>query len=87
MNTPLRLLIAAALLSTIAACGNKGPLVHPSAPTDASIPAPASPPSTDPTSTLPEQSPSPPADADPGAAVPPAPPVPPPDDDNSGGNG
>jgi len=55
MNTTLRLFAAAALLATIAGCGNKGPLVHPAspademavpttttAPADATMPAPAS---------------------------------------------
>ena len=56
MKTPLRLLLAAALFATLAACGNKGPLVHPqspadqmavpattTAPADATVPAPAAP--------------------------------------------
>ena len=79
-------LLAAALLATLAACGNKGPLVHPAPPADSTIPAPASPPSTDPTDTLPEQSPTPPEDT--GTASPPAPPAsrPAADDGSDGGS-
>ncbi len=77
MNPIARCLLSAALLSCLAACGNKGPLVHPTAP-HSDLPAPASPPSTDPTQALPPASP--PPDVDPGATAPPAP-VPP------GGNG
>jgi predicted small lipoprotein YifL len=68
-----RLLIAVALVACLAACGNKGPLVHPTPP-QSDVPAPASPPSTDPTTTLPPANPTPPPDADPGGAVPPTPP-------------
>jgi predicted small lipoprotein YifL len=82
MKTSLaRHLIAAALLAALAACGNKGPLVKPSA-----AEAPASevpPPPAEPTDTPPpEASPVPPVDAPdttPPADVPPA--------DDSGGNG
>ena len=83
MNPIARCLLAAALLSCLAACGNKGPLVHPTAP-QSEQPVPASPPSTDPTEVLPPASPTPPADADPGAAVPP---VPPPAPSDGSGNG
>jgi len=54
-NRILRISLAAALLAALAACGNKGPLVHPQSPADemavptttatpadASMPAPAS---------------------------------------------
>jgi predicted small lipoprotein YifL len=34
MKTPLRLTPAIALFFALAACGNKGPLVHPQAPAD-----------------------------------------------------
>ena len=71
MNPIARCLIAAALLSCLAACGNKGPLVHPTAP-PSEVPAPASPPSTDPTQVLPPASP-PPDDVDSGTAAPAAP--------------
>jgi predicted small lipoprotein YifL len=82
MKTSLaRHLIAAALLAALAACGNKGPLVKPSAaeaPTsDAAAPAPAEPAETP----SPEAAPVPPVDAPETT-----PPVTPPADD-SGGNG
>jgi predicted small lipoprotein YifL len=79
MNTSSRFLFAAALLATLAACGNKGPLVRPSdeVPPAPATTAPASPPSTDPTSTLPPQD-STPADATPtGSSQPPSDPTPP----------
>ena len=80
-----RYLIAAALLATLAACGNKGPLVKASqAAADAAV-APAdtaSPPATEPTEVAPpEEVPAPPA-TDPASTTPPD--VPPADD---GGNG
>ncbi|MDB6164742.1 MAG: hypothetical protein JWL98_2174 [Xanthomonadaceae bacterium] len=79
MTPTVRHLVAAALLVSLAGCGNKGPLVHPSPPaTD--VPAPTSPPSTDPT-TVPPVDTSTPPDADPGGAVPPTPPP------DSGGHG
>jgi predicted small lipoprotein YifL len=60
MNNVARYLLATALLATLAACGNKGPLLRPSA---AATPAPvASPPANDPTDTAPvEETPPPPA--------------------------
>jgi predicted small lipoprotein YifL len=70
MNNVARYLLAAALLALLAACGNKGPLVRPSA---AATRAPvASPPATDPTNTTPvEETPPPPAVA-PDPVTPPA---------------
>ena len=48
MKTSSRLLVAAALLATLAACGNKGPLVRPSSaqmpPAEAPVPADSTPP-------------------------------------------
>jgi predicted small lipoprotein YifL len=81
MKTSLaRHLIAAALLAALAACGNKGPLVKPSAtePTSDVAPAPAAPTDT----STPEAAPVPPVDA-PETTTPPD--VPPADDsgDNS----
>ena len=74
---------AVALLLALTACGNKGPLVRPSAPEPAdTIPAPASPPSTDPTDALPQENPTPPTDT--GT---PTPPVPTPSVDDGDGNG
>jgi predicted small lipoprotein YifL len=73
-----RLVTAAALLASLAACGNKGPLVHPSQPQAEAVPAPATstatpmPPAIDPTDTLPPADSTPPPAADPGGAVPPA---------------
>jgi predicted small lipoprotein YifL len=80
--TSARLLLAAALLAMLAACGNKGPLVKPSqaqppAPEAAPVPAP------DPTDSAPAQEiPQPPA-ADPASATPTPPPA---DDDGGDGN-
>jgi len=79
MKTSSRLLVCAALFASVAACGNKGPLVRPSdeVPPAPSSVAPASPPSSDPTSTLPPQD-STPADATPtGSSQPPSDPTPP----------
>ena len=84
MNNPARYLAAAALLATLAACGNKGPLVRASAATSAAtVPSPAA---SDPTGTAPVEGVSPPPAADPPAATPPAstPPATPP---AGGGNG
>ena len=79
MDRHARLLIAAALVAALAACGNKGPLVRPSdaaAPPAPSSVAPPSPSSTDPTNALPPQDT--PADATPtGTSPPPAEPTPP----------
>ena len=71
MNYVARYLIAAALLATLASCGNKGPLVRPSA--IKATPAPmATPPASDPTDTTPvEETPPPPAVA-PAPVTPPA---------------
>ena len=77
MKIPTRLFIAALLLG-LAACGNKGPLVHPSPPGDTTTPAPASPPSGEPTDTLPTDDTTPPADT--GTTTPPPP-------ADGGGNG
>ncbi|HVR80928.1 MAG TPA: lipoprotein [Luteimonas sp.] len=83
MTTPIRYLIAAALLATLAACGNKGPLVKASQvpPADAAAAAPvdnASPPPSDPTdATAPEEI-APPPVTDPASATPAA---------DGGGNG
>jgi len=41
MKNTLRLLAAATLLAALAGCGNKGPLMHPTAPAD-ELPVPAS---------------------------------------------
>ncbi len=70
MNTLARYLLAAALLATLAACGNKGPLVRPSAvKTHKPVAAPST---TDPTDTTPvEETPPPPAVA-PAPVTPPA---------------
>ena len=76
-------LTAVVLLLALTACGNKGPLVHPSAPLpEGTTPAPASPPSTDPTDALPQENPTPPTDT--GT---PTPPVPAPPVDDGDGNG
>jgi len=79
MDNSARLMIVVALVATLAACGNKGPLVRPSdaaaPPAPASV-EPASPPSTDPTNALPPQDT--PADATPtGTSPPPSEPAPP----------
>lgn len=70
MNYVARYLIAAALLATLASCGNKGPLVRPSA-----VKAhkhSMAPPANDPTDTTPvEETPPPPAVA-PAPVAPPA---------------
>ncbi|MEO6264436.1 MAG: lipoprotein [Luteimonas sp.] len=88
MDKPTRLLIAAALLAALVACGNKGPLVKPSqaqAAMPVEVPAEQSPPATGPTdAALPMEIPPPPA-ADPATATPPE--VPPADDSDGGGNG
>jgi predicted small lipoprotein YifL len=86
MNTSVRFLLAAALLATLVACGNKGPLVKASqsAPADAAAaPADASPPSSDPTDVAPAEETTPPPATDPASVTPPD--VPPADD--GGGNG
>jgi predicted small lipoprotein YifL len=86
MNTSVRFLLAAALLATLVACGNKGPLVKASqaTPADAAAaPADASPPSSDPTDVAPVEEATPPPATDPASATPPdVPPV-----DDGGGNG
>ena len=70
MNTLARYLLAAALLAMLAACGNKGPLVRPSA---AATPAPvASPPANDPTETIPVEETQPPPAVAPALVTPPA---------------
>ena len=82
MKTTLRLLLAAALLATLAACGNKGPLVHPqspadqmavpattTAPADATMPAPAAPSDT----TTPTNATTPPATPPADGSTPPPP--------------
>jgi len=69
MNPIAHRLITVALLSCLAACGNKGPLVHPTAP-QSELPAPASSQSPAPTQVAPPANP-PPADTDPGVAPPP----------------
>jgi predicted small lipoprotein YifL len=82
-----RIATAAVLLACLAACGNKGPLVHPSQPQAEGVPAPATsvavpmPPATDPTDVLPPADSTPPPDAGPAGAVPPASPP------AGGGNG
>ena len=87
MNTSVRFLLAAVLLATLVACGNKGPLVKASqaTPADAAA-APAdasSPPSSDPTDVAPVEETTPPPATDPASATPPdVPPV-----DDGGGNG
>ncbi len=84
MTAITRIVTAAALLACLAACGNKGPLVHPSQPQAEAVPAPATstavpmPPATD---TLPPADSTPPPSADPAGAVPPASPP------AGGGNG
>ena len=83
MKPIARSLLVAAVLVTLAGCGNKGPLVLPDAPA-ADVAVPASPPATDPTPAPPPSAPTPPAAADPGGAVPPVAPPPPVDD---GGHG
>jgi predicted small lipoprotein YifL len=67
-----RIVTAAALLACLAACGNKGPLVHPSQPQAEAVPAPAAPPAADPTDVLPpaDSTPPPGADATPSASPP-----------------
>jgi predicted small lipoprotein YifL len=81
MNPIARPLVAAMLLASLAACGNKGPLVHPSAP-QSEVPAPASTAApVDPTQELPPADSTPPPDAG-GAA-----PANPPPDGSGGGNG
>jgi predicted small lipoprotein YifL len=87
MTAITRIAAAAALLACLAACGNKGPLVHPSQSQTQAVPAPATstatpmPPASDPTDTLPPADSTPPPGADPAGAVPPAPPP------AGGGNG
>ena len=96
MNPSLRLLTAASVLLALSACGNKGPLVHPSRAPDASA-VPAQPASSDPTATPPSQDNGVPADVAPldtapaPAATEPAPvpadPATPPPADDSGSHG
>ena len=75
MKPIARSLLVAAVLVTLAGCGNKGPLVLPDAPAaDVAVP----------TQTPPPSEPPPPGAADPGGAVPPVAPPPPVDD---GGHG
>ncbi|WP_207780934.1 LPS translocon maturation chaperone LptM, partial [Cognatiluteimonas telluris] len=69
MNPSLRLLTAASVLLALSACGNKGPLVHPSRAPDASA-VPAQPASSDPTATPPSQDNGVPPDAAPTDTVP-----------------
>jgi predicted small lipoprotein YifL len=85
-KTTLRYLIAAALLATLAACGNKGPLVKASqaaaieaqaAPADAQ-----SPPAGDPTEIAPPDEVPPPPATEPASPPPDVPPA-----DDGGGNG
>jgi len=81
-------LVAVALLLALTACGNKGPLVRPSSPVpEDTTPAPASPPSTDPTDALPQENPAPPADTGTPTPPVPTPPVPTPPADDGDGNG
>ena len=84
MNASLRCLCIAITTVALAACGNKGPLVRAAPPAPEAMPAPVSPPVTDPNDTLPIPDPTPPADADPGGAVPAVAPAPPGD---GGGHG
>ena len=85
-KTMLRYLIAAALLATLAACGNKGALVKASqaAPVDAqAAPADAqSPPAADPTEVAPPDEIPPPPVTEPTSTPPDVPPA-----DDGGGNG
>ena len=85
-KTTLRYLIAAALLATLAACGNKGPLVKASqaAPVDAqAAPADAqSPPAGDPTEVTPPDEVPPPPVTEPISTPPDVPSA-----DDGGGNG
>lgn len=85
-KTMLRYLIAAALLATLAACGNKGPLVKASqaVPADAqAAPADAqSPPAGDPTEVAPPDEIPPPPVTEPTSTPPDVPPA-----DDGGGNG
>ena len=84
-KTMLRYLIAAALLATLAACGNKGPLVKASAvPADAqAAPADAqSPPAGDPTEVAPPDEIPPPPVTEPSSTPPDVPPA-----NDGGGNG
>jgi predicted small lipoprotein YifL len=85
-KTMLRYLIAAALLATLAACGNKGPLVKASqaAPVDAqAAPADAqSPPAGDPTEVTPPDEVPPPPVTEPVSTPPDVPSA-----DDGGGNG
>ena len=84
-KTMLRYLVAAALLATLAACGNKGPLVKASqaVPVEAqAAPADArSPPAGDPTEVAPPEEVPPPA-TEPVSTPPDVPPA-----DDGGGNG
>ena len=83
MKTSARHFAAVAVLFALAACGNKGPLVHPSAPApEGTTPVPESPPSTDPTDALPQDAPMPPADT--GTSAPPVPAAPVDDGDGDG---
>lgn len=82
MTTAFRYLTAAALLATLAACGNKGPLVQASQALPVEVaPAPASPPSTDPTDVAPPEQIPAPSTAPPSASPPATPPA------TGGGNG
>ena len=70
MNTLARYLLAAALLATLAACGNKGPLVRPSAvKTHKPVAAPST---TEPTDSAPVEEAAPTPAADPAPVTPPA---------------
>jgi predicted small lipoprotein YifL len=88
MTTSLRLLTAATVLVALSACGNKGPLVHPSRAPDAAA-VPTAPASGDPTATPPVQGNGSPDDTAPATTLPPdtAPATPPPPADDSGSHG
>lgn len=79
MNTITRTLIAAALLATLAACGNKGPLVRPSQIPESQTPEEPAP--QDATPVIPIAEPAAPVSQD--ETLPP----PPSDDDDDAGNG
>ncbi len=79
MNTITRTLIAAALLATLAACGNKGPLLKPSQIPEAQTPEEPAPQDATPVSPVAE--PAAPVSQDETL------PLPPPDDDDDSGNG
>ena len=77
MNNIARYLIAAALLATLAACGNKGPLVKASH-AESGTPVAVPPATTAPTDATPSEA-TPPPPADPASVPPPA--------DGGGGHG